>query len=63
MTKENKALFLKLALSTLFIGAVFTVIVYFIVGSSAAYFFLIIFAIPIGAVCSLLLLMLYNAMK
>ena len=63
MTKENKTLYLIIALGTLLIGAVSSVIVYLIFGASAAYFFVTVFAIPIGAVCSLLLLMLYNAIK
>ena len=63
MTKENRTLFLNLALSTLIIGAILSVIVYFVFGESAAYFFVVVFAIPIGAISSLLLLMLYNAMK
>ncbi len=63
MTKENKTLFAILALSTLFIGAILSVIVLFVFGASAAYFFVVVFAIPIGAIASLLLLMLYNAIK
>ena len=63
MTKENKTLYLILALSTLLIGAIFSVIVYLVFGASAAYFFVTVFAIPVGAICSLLLLMLYNAMN
>lgn len=63
MTKDNKTLFSYLAMTTLIIGAIFSVIVYFVFGTSAAYFFVTVFAIPIGAICSLLLLMLINAMK
>ncbi len=61
MTKENKTLIFIIALSTLFIGSTLSVIVYFVFGERAAYFFVTVFAIPIGVVCSLLLLMLYKA--
>ena len=63
MTKENKTLFSLIALSTLLIGSLLTAIIYFVFGEATAYFFVIVFATPIGIVCSLLLLMLYKAMK
>lgn len=61
MTKENKTLLFIIALSTLFIGSTLSAIVYFVFGGSAAFFFVTVFAIPIGVVCSLLFLMLYKA--
>ncbi len=63
MTKENKTLFLIIALSTLFIGSTLTAIIYFVFGEATAYFFVIFFATPIGVVCSLLFLMLYKAIQ
>ena len=63
MTKDNKTLFLIIALSTLFIGTTLSVIIYLVFGEATAYFFVIFFATPIGVVCSLLFLMLYNAMR
>jgi len=63
MTKENKTLTFIIVLTTLFIGSTLSVIVYFVLGQSAAYFFVTVFAIPIGVVCSLLVLMLYKAMQ
>lgn len=63
MTKENKTLFLIIALSTLFIGSTLSVIIYFVFDESTAYFFVTFFAIPLGVVCSLLLLMLYKAIQ
>ena len=63
MTKENKKLFLIIALSTLFIASTLSVIIYFVFGETTAYFFVIFFATPIGVVCSLLFLMLYKAIQ
>lgn len=63
MMKQNKRLFLGLAICTVIIAAIFSVIVYHVFGDRAAYFFAVVFAIPLGAVSSLLLLMLYNSMK
>ena len=63
MTKENKTLTFIISLSTLFIGSALSVIVYFVFGERAAYFFVTVFAIPIGVVCSLLVLMLYKAIQ
>lgn len=63
MTKENKTLFFIIGLSTIFIGSTLSVIVYFIFGERAAFFFVTVFAIPIGVVCSLLLLMMHKAIQ
>ena len=63
MTQENKVLSIVLVLTTLFIGMTLSIIVLFILGERAAYFFGLVFAVPIGAVCSLLVLMLYKAMQ
>ena len=63
MTEENKKITLIIALGTIAIAALSTFIVYFIFGESAGYFFMIVLAVPLGAICSLLLMMLYNSMK
>jgi len=63
MTKENKTLFFIIALSTLFIATTLAMIVYFIFGERASFFFTIVFAIPLGAIFSLLLMMVYNKIK
>ena len=63
MTTENKTLLFIIVLSTLFIGSTLSVIVLLVFGDRAAFFFVIVFAIPIGVVCSLLVLMLYKAIK
>ena len=61
MTNENKNIFFTIALGTIIIATLSTVCVYFIFGESAGYFFMIVLAVPIGAISSLLLMILYNA--
>ena len=63
MTKENKTITLIIVLGTIFIAALSTLIVYFMFGDQAGYFFMIVLAVPLGAICSLLLMMLFNAIK
>ena len=63
MTEENKIITLNIVLGTIVIAALSTFIVYFMFGESAGYFFMIVLAVPLGAICSLLLMILYNAMK
>jgi len=63
MTAENKTITLIIALGTLVFAALSTLIVYFVFGDRAGYFFMIVLAVPLGAICSLLLMMLFNAMK
>ena len=63
MTKENKTIIQIIALGTIVIAALSTFIVYFLFGERAGYFFVIVLAVPLGAICSLLLMILYNAMK
>ena len=63
MTEENKKITLIIALGTIVIAALSTFIVYVTFGDSAGYFFMIVLAVPFGVICSLLLMILYNAMK
>ena len=63
MTKETKTITLIIALGTIVIAALSTFIVYAVFGDKAGYFFMIVLAVPLGAICSLLLMILYNAMK
>jgi len=63
MIKENKKITLIIALGTIVIAALSTLIVYSMFGDRAGYFFMIVLAVPLGAICSLLLMMLLNAMK
>jgi len=45
------------------IGGAFSLIILFIFGQRTAYFFMVVFAVPMGAVFSLLLMILYKAVK
>ena len=63
MTRENKSIIVIIALGAIMIGAITTLGIYFIYGERAGYFFMIVLALPLGAISSLLLMILYNAMS
>jgi len=63
MTKENKQTLVLIALGTVVIGGFLSLIILFIFGHRTAYFFVVVFAIPMGVVFSLVLMILYRAIK
>ncbi|MEB8434492.1 hypothetical protein OO007_19800 [Cocleimonas sp. KMM 6892] len=63
MTNENKNIFLTIALGTMVIATILTVLVYSVFGESAGYFFMIVLGVPSGAISSLILMIIYNAVK
>lgn len=63
MTQENKDMLLTIGLGTVIIAVIATLSVYYLFGASAGYFFMIVLAVPLGAISSLLLLIIYNANK
>ncbi len=63
MANENKNIFFTITIGTLVIATLSTVGVYFIFGESAGYFYMLVLAVPTGAISSLLLMILYTAIR